>query len=93
MFEFCKKFSLPSIMVGALTQSYVKNGGSKIRLHKTLERYSHQSLNTSFEDKLKIRRHRHQIFIVRPISKCEFFIFRRVLVKGKFTLISQVAYR
>ena len=23
-------------MVGALTQSYIKNGGSEIRLHKTL---------------------------------------------------------
>ena len=31
-----KKLSLPPSMVGALTQSYIKNGGSKIRLHKTL---------------------------------------------------------
>ena len=31
-----QKFSLPPTMVGALTQPYIKNGGSKIRLHKTL---------------------------------------------------------
>ena len=31
-----QKFSLPSTMVGALTQSYIKNGGIKIWLHKTL---------------------------------------------------------
>ena len=35
-----QKFSLPPIMVGALTQCYIKNGGSKIRLHKTLFIYN-----------------------------------------------------
>ena len=31
-----QKFSLPPTIVGVLTQSYIKNGGGKIRLHKTL---------------------------------------------------------
>ena len=31
-----QKFSLPPTMVRDLTQSYIKNNGSKIRLHKTL---------------------------------------------------------
>ena len=31
-----QKFPLPPTMVGALTQSYIKNGGNKIGLHKTL---------------------------------------------------------
>ena len=31
-----QKFSFPPTMVGALTQFYIKNGGTKIRLHKTL---------------------------------------------------------
>ena len=32
-----QKIFLPPTIVGALTQSYIKNGGSKIRLHKTLK--------------------------------------------------------
>ena len=32
-------------MVGALTQSYIKSGGSKIWLHKTLRTISNSSLN------------------------------------------------
>ena len=35
-----QKFSLPPTMVGALTQSYIKNSGSKIQLHETLMTYS-----------------------------------------------------
>ena len=36
-----QKFSLPPTMVGALTQSYIKNGGSKSRLRKTLEGHTY----------------------------------------------------
>ena len=42
--EFCKKFSLPPTMVGALTQSCIKNGGSKIRLHETLNKFINSHL-------------------------------------------------
>ena len=35
-----QKFSLPPTMVGTLTQSNIKNGATKIWLHKTLIRQS-----------------------------------------------------
>ena len=53
-------------MVGALTQSYIRNGGSKIRLHKTL--------HVSLERLPKTSRNRPKIHLLNILKNVTFYV-------------------